>query len=251
MSDAVGDDELDDILNGALEAFEKSTEPSLPAPPESTKESDDGSRDEKRSQPTTNENQRDDADRALHEAINSLGQGLFKGDNATDDKVIGDDMKLVEEFMRGLANTLGTGDILQPGAGSEHIGNSSEGDQTRHTAERFVDSIVGSLLSEDVLKKPMMEMSTAYAKWLTENADTLPPADLSRYKEQHELIKRICEKYESGAPSSEIMDLLSKVHGTGEPPSEVIKSLDAQGDDDLSKGQAAELDKLADQCGVQ
>jgi hypothetical protein len=122
--------------------------------------------------------------------------------------------------------------------------------------EKIVESVVGELLSKEVLKGPMEEMRVAYEQWLPENESTLTATDCERYRKQNAIVGRICALYESGDDSpSAVMNLLQEMQDTGAPPSDVIRQL-GDCDDSLSQngsgpgGPLADLEKLA-KCPVQ
>jgi peroxin-19 len=122
--------------------------------------------------------------------------------------------------------------------------------------EKIVESVVGELLSKDVLKGPMEEMRVAYEQWLPENESTLTATDCERYRKQNAIVGKICALYESGNDNpSAVMNLLQEMQDTGAPPSEVIRQL-GDSDDSVSQngsgpgGPLADLEKLA-KCPVQ
>lgn len=265
MSEEFDDDELDGILDGALEAFD---ETSLTATPAKLEKDDEREAEEAPNPGNTPAVQipeegatppvDGETSRAFEEALNALGE-LGVGQGEPDKDVTEDDMKLVEEFMKSLSNM--TSSLGNPGkssgVGPGDSGDAGGADATTNGSsappgvENLVDSIVGHLLSEDVLKAPMIQMRAAYADWLPKQAESLSAEELGRYSRQQELVNEICEKYEAKASSSEIMELLSKMQETGAPPDMVLKNLDAGAPGVGPALQAAELDKFADLCGVQ
>lgn len=271
MADDLEEDELDGILDGALEAFDAAapqhtsshkslpqsnasllSKPTISTPlntPTKTSSSDNEtpSSEKRPSGRAVGACGDDDTGRALEDALKELEEKSFDQGDAADD-VMEADMKLVEEFMKSLSS-LGTANM--DSANATMSGETSSSRNNRQPGvETLVNSIVGHLLSEDVLKSPMIQMRAAYEQWLPNNKESLSAQDLDRFSRQKELVEEICEKYESNADSSEIMELLSEMQKTGAPPDMVLKDLDDGGE--AAQGlQGAELDKLADSCGMQ
>lgn len=269
----VEEQDLDSILDDALEAFEQV--PPVNRLGEDVEEAplvDDQpplqhSREENAPSPVAD----DDAGRALEDALRALGQ--LGVSNNSDDANSGDvteaDMKLVEEFITSLGESLsglGTADFLGgtptntssngnantststgtgngPGTSADIINrdastSSSEattnGTSTKRAGEqpiveKLVDSIVGHLLSEDILKAPMLQMRAAYADWLPRNEEKLSTQDSRRFRRQQQLVEQICQHYENGGNVTEIMELLSHMEETGALPDEVMKQLSTAG----------------------
>lgn len=131
--------------------------------------------------------------------------------------------------------------------------------------EKIVETVVGELLSKDVLKGPMEQMRDAYARWLPEREDKLSSAELTRFRKQRVIVERICATFErTDCKTADILNLLQEMQDTGAPPAEVMRQI---GDDETtgngsssssghgaSNGERvdvnAELDKLAN-CPVQ
>ncbi|XP_012270920.1 peroxisomal biogenesis factor 19 [Orussus abietinus] len=92
----------------------------------------------------------------------------------------------------------------------------------------FMQGIMQSLLSKDVLHRPLSELVQRYPSWLEEKKDTLPPADLERYKKQLDLLLKICAELEkekeddSEAVKKQQFEtkftLMQEMHNCGQPP---------------------------------
>jgi Pex19 protein family len=121
--------------------------------------------------------------------------------------------------------------------------------------ERIVESVVGELLSRDVLKGPMEQMRDAYAAWLPANEDSVGDTEAARFRKQESIVQRICTLYDGDACSTTaVMALLQEMQDTGAPPTDVMKQI-SDGDDGGSgagggDGAATELEKLVN-CPVQ
>lgn len=273
MTDEIPDEELDGILDGALEAFEDAPKP------KSMSTANEGATDvsattlQKSEASSSNASEdarigpelKDEATKAFDEAVKALGDlGINPPEGGDGDDVNEADLKLVEEFMATVGSSLGG--LGVPGAGGDGKGVAQGGESTNQSGvpgeggtaknmEKLVESIVGHLLSEDVLKAPMQQMRAAYAEWLPKHAEELSAEELGRFSKQQELVEQICDKYESGADSGVIMELLSKMQETGSPPADVMKGLSADGENGEVPGLPGmpppELDKMIESCGMQ
>lgn len=56
----------------------------------------------------------------------------------------------------------------------------------------FVQGMMQSLLSAEVLLPSLTELLEKYPAWLAENGDKIDAADKERYMQQQELFKKIC-----------------------------------------------------------
>lgn len=208
----------------------------------------------------------DDPGRALEDALRALSQlhaaptgenGLHShtdlSGNVDADRAEAD-MKLVEDFVTSLGeslSTLGAADVLDAAQGTRATADNADAQSTSRTqsqangtaqqqqheqkqsqpvVERLVESIVSQLLSEDVLKGPMMQMREAYAEWLPSHEQSLSDVDRKRFRRQRDLVNDICKRYEGGASSTtDIMTLLSQMQELGSPPDEVMSKLSTDG----------------------
>lgn len=253
------DEELDDILDGALDAFDDVQDITSAASKAKSSAGADVvqgiTHNQRRKEETVSNSPfgTDEANKALEEALDSLKE-LGIGQDQEKEDVVDQDMKLVEEFLTSLSSSFAGSNAQNPVNGqSANASAPSETESARNTApemEKLVDTIVGQLLSEDVLKYPMMQMRTAYEEWLPENASSLTKEEKERYTVQKQLVDQICEKYNAKADSSEIMDLLSKMQDTGSPPEAVLKKIDSASTPS-SAVETPDVDKLVEMCPMQ
>ncbi|CAJ1072851.1 peroxisomal biogenesis factor 19 [Xyrichtys novacula] len=83
----------------------------------------------------------------------------------------------------------------------------------------IMQSIMQNLLSKEVLYPSLKEITAKYPEWLDANKPNLSPEDFQRYEQQSKIMGEICklfEKEEEGAADKEstfenIMDLMQKV----------------------------------------
>lgn len=241
--------DLDSILDDALEAFDTpvdkpSNKPSVhtgavdeaeDAPDVPSRTGTGGTQTREEVAPQAGD---DETSRALEDALRALGElgAPADGEQPSGADVSESDMKLVEEFVTTLGESLsglGATDFLSGLGGSQTAGRPDGGRADGKTeppvVEKLVESIVGHLLSEDVLKGPMLQMRSAYASWMPANEKQLSPQDRQRFARQQELVEQICQKYEQGVAVTEIMELLTFMQETGAPPDEVMNQLSTTG----------------------
>ncbi|KAJ6596057.1 Peroxisomal biogenesis factor 19 [Pseudolycoriella hygida] len=96
----------------------------------------------------------------------------------------------------------------------------------------FVQGMMQSLLSAEVLLPSLKELLEKYPVWLAENGDKIDPADKERYVKQQELFKVICADLEQEKPTDsaevksdrfkKVLDNMKKLHDYGQPPAELV-----------------------------
>lgn len=142
----------------------------------------------------------------------------------------GDIDKLTRELEALLASG-GVADADHRGSGSSANGSGS-GDVPPGGGnfEKVVQSVVGELLSEDVLRSPMEQMHAAFGDWLPANRAALPDSDVARYEKQADIVGQICAEYKrSGTDTARVMALLHEMQETGAPPPAVMEKLGNDG----------------------
>jgi len=98
----------------------------------------------------------------------------------------------------------------------------------------FVQGMMQSLLSAEVLLPSLKELLEKYPVWLAENGDKIDPADKERYLKQQELFKVICADLEQEKPTDspevkserfkKVLDNMKKLHEYGQPPAELVEA---------------------------
>eukprot|EP00244_Chara_vulgaris_P012012 TRINITY_DN6169_c0_g1_i8.p1 TRINITY_DN6169_c0_g1~~TRINITY_DN6169_c0_g1_i8.p1 ORF type:complete len:342 (-),score=57.57 TRINITY_DN6169_c0_g1_i8:426-1451(-) len=90
----------------------------------------------------------------------------------------------------------------------------------------LMETMIKQLLSKEVLHAPMMEISERYPVWLEANKSKISEEDYSRYAKQLDLMKKLCEMYDTCPEDFEkIMELMQQMQDCGNPPSEIMKEL--------------------------
>lgn len=112
--------------------------------------------------------------------------------------------------------------------------------------QSMVDTMMHQLLSKEILHEPMKEIGERYPKWLEAKRDSISTKDFKRYSDQYELIKQLCKVYDTEPDNFEkIVELMQKMQECGQPPSDIVQEL-APGLDLGGEGGQALNELLAD-----
>ena len=131
-----------------------------------------------------------------------------------------------EDFMTQMIN-----EIAQAGGGD---GNSEE------SFNNMLLGMMEQLTNKDILYEPMKELDTKFPAWLAERepgqpkAETISDTDRTKYKEQHELVQAIVERFEKPTYSDDkpedrkfIVEKMQKMQAAGAPPSDLVGDMGA------------------------
>lgn len=94
--------------------------------------------------------------------------------------------------------------------------------------QSMVDGVMRQLLSKEVLYEPLREISSKYPEWLEKNGSKISKEDHARYSLQLECIQRLCAVYESSNALSgfdDVLHLMQEIQSCGQPPEDIIKEL--------------------------
>ncbi len=176
------DDDLDDLLDEALNDFER--EESRPPPPPPSVSSSSSSAVSSSSAPV------DDMKKEIEETL--------------------DKMQLppeMDEFRRALLSSFQSMASMAeaPSNSAETAAPGGEDDSA------MMEAFLKDVLSKDVLYEPFREMRDKYPAWLAANRDKLPTDELSRFEKQSVLLVQICAAYESNANFDTIAILMEQV----------------------------------------
>ncbi|XP_014234654.1 peroxisomal biogenesis factor 19 [Trichogramma pretiosum] len=96
----------------------------------------------------------------------------------------------------------------------------------------FMQGMMQSLLSKDVLYPSMKDLIDKYPAWLDENREKLSPEELARYEKQLMLMQKVCQELETEKEddSEEIkkkrfettLSLMQEMQTCGQPPQDLI-----------------------------
>ncbi|XP_046382487.1 peroxisomal biogenesis factor 19 [Ischnura elegans] len=272
------DEELNNLLESALEDFDAPSKSSEVKPTESKSDAPQGDVDPLGSMWTE-----EFIKQATSQFEQSLQSILTTGANGGEE--MGDTLQKIaqaaakaaseesteQDFSAAIAQTLknlseGSHNLQSPmsdedlmkmfgsmGLGGEDSSFPSDGDFLP-----ILQTMMQSLLSKDVLLPALQDMVEKYPGWLEENKSKLADSEFQKYSQQLELMKKVCEDLnkEQESDSDEvkkerferILDLMQKMQDCGQPPKELIGDLnsivqfDEQG--------TPKLPGLSNQCSV-
>lgn len=218
------------------------------------------------------------ADAALAAAATAAADGGGEGDGGKmpSEAEIDQLTRDLEALLRTEGGNLGAGAAPDAAQGEEADGRDIEipaGDSSNNTSRadgtadgapasgsaggeefnKIVESVVGELLSKEVLEGPMEQMRDAYGEWLPQNVESLNKEEAERYRKQADIVNRICTEYgKDDSKMANVMALLTEMQSTGSPPQAVMAKL-GTGDDASSGDAAKNLDTLLNpaDCPVQ
>uniref|UniRef100_A0A8C4SV93 Peroxisomal biogenesis factor 19 n=1 Tax=Erpetoichthys calabaricus TaxID=27687 RepID=A0A8C4SV93_ERPCA len=239
------DNELEELLDSALDDFEKAKPSSNVPSPAGTSDVSSGASGSSEKCPTLLEDQqffealfegefanqaREEFDRAMKELAQEEPQLVeqFKKLSEAAGKV-GSDASSQQEFTSCLKDTLSglakNADELQSsGIVGEDLVRALEGLRLSEGSEDggedanilpIMQTIMQNLLSKEVLYPSLKEIKEKYPEWLNVHKDSLSPADFKRYEQQHILMGEICRHFENEGENSfeNILELIQQSPG--------------------------------------
>ncbi|XP_075049430.1 peroxisomal biogenesis factor 19 [Mixophyes fleayi] len=254
MAGAGGEDkELDELLDSALDDFEKTGRPppaaepdAQPAVPEKTPV--DAAKDplftsqEKFFQELFSSELAAQATEEFEKAMKELAEEephlveQFQKLSEAAGKV-GSDETSQQEFTSCLKETLtglakNANDLQNTSLPEEELTRAMDGlgvdyEDKEGSILPFMQNIMQNLLSKEVLYPSLKEITDKYPEWLNTHRDSLPAEEYQKYQEQHNLMGRICRQFESEQPGEEaarfetVMDLMQQLQELGHPPKEL------------------------------
>ncbi|KAJ3922248.1 Pex19 protein family-domain-containing protein [Lentinula edodes] len=124
------------------------------------------------------------------------------------------------ESLQGLLNSL-------KDLGLDDLGADGDGVEDEAELASFLESMMGQLMSKDVLYEPVKELNEKAANPPT----ALSPADQTRYEKQYDCVKRIVAIFddpsykEGGSEGAKIVDLMGQLQTYGNPPESIMGSV--------------------------
>ncbi|XP_012670853.1 peroxisomal biogenesis factor 19 [Clupea harengus] len=152
---------------------------------------------------------------------------------------VGSDVASQQEFTSCLKDTLSglakNADYLQSsGLAGEDLAKTLEGLGLDDNGEGggedgnilpIMQSIMQNLLSKEVLYPSLKEITEKYPEWLNSNKESLPPEEFNRYEQQHKIMGDICSQFEKDGDQESafenILELMQKLQDLGQPPKEL------------------------------
>ncbi|XP_049883899.1 peroxisomal biogenesis factor 19 isoform X2 [Pectinophora gossypiella] len=107
-----------------------------------------------------------------------------------------------------------------------------EGGQDGNMFVPFMQGMMQSLLSKEVLYPSLKELVDKYPAWLAENKGKIDAAEYDRFSKQQELMLKVCAELEPEQESDPedvrrkrfetVLDLMQKMQDLGQPPTELV-----------------------------
>ncbi|CAL8343192.1 unnamed protein product [Merluccius merluccius] len=115
------------------------------------------------------------------------------------------------------------------GLGLEESGESGGGGGDDGNILPIMQSIMQNLLSKEVLYPSLKEITDKYPEWLESNKPSLSQEDYRRYQQQAQIMGDICSEFEKeGSEDTEkdgkfesILELMQRLQDLGQPPKEL------------------------------
>uniref|UniRef100_A0A453P8I5 Uncharacterized protein n=2 Tax=Aegilops tauschii subsp. strangulata TaxID=200361 RepID=A0A453P8I5_AEGTS len=100
--------------------------------------------------------------------------------------------------------------------------------------DSIVETMMKQLLSKEILYEPMKDIVEKYPKWLEDNKSKISKEEYERYGNQLELMLKLNEVYEHEPENmSKVFEIMQNMQECGQPPSDLVQ--DIVPDLDLSK----------------
>ncbi|EGN94538.1 hypothetical protein SERLA73DRAFT_188497 [Serpula lacrymans var. lacrymans S7.3] len=107
-----------------------------------------------------------------------------------------------------------------------------EGEGGEEQLQGMLETMMGQLMSKDVLYEPLKELSDKFPAYLTKNAATLSASDKSRYEAQVSCIERLLVifdapgyKDDNKEKKEEVLHAMSELQSHGSPPEDLMGPL--------------------------
>ncbi|TIA91213.1 hypothetical protein E3P81_02111 [Wallemia ichthyophaga] len=113
-------------------------------------------------------------------------------------------------------------------------------DESDENLDEILESVMGELLSKDVLYEPLKELSSKYPEYLEQNKPPkLKHEDFENYSKQFGYVKDILKVFDNdgkdgkdsndskATDKSNVLDLMTKIQECGSPPKEIIGDFDS------------------------
>ncbi|XP_027877334.1 peroxisomal biogenesis factor 19 [Xiphophorus couchianus] len=248
------DAELDELLDSALDDFDKASAASAPEPAAASSSASSGAE----KPPLLEDSKlfenlfegdmavqaREEFEKAMSELAeeeSELLQHFHKlseaaGKVGTDTASQQEFTSCLKETLRGLAKNADNlqssglaGDDLVKALEGLGLEEGGDGGGEDGNILPIMQSIMQNLLSKDVLYPSLKEITSKYPEWLETNKSTLSAEDHQRYQQQAKIMGDICKLFENEEEEAgdkertfeSIMDLMQKLQDLGQPPKEL------------------------------
>lgn len=99
----------------------------------------------------------------------------------------------------------------------------------------FMQTMMQSLLSAEVLLPSLKDLTEKYPGWLQENGEKIPKEDKERYEKQLKLMEEVCRELEKEKPEDSaeekrvrfqtVLDMMQSMQDLGQPPADLVGDL--------------------------
>lgn len=99
----------------------------------------------------------------------------------------------------------------------------------------FMQGMMQSLLSAEVLLPSLKDLSGKYPQWLAENGDKIEPQEKERFIKQQQLMELVCSELETELPTDsaevkkerfhKVLENMQKMQDLGTPPQDLVGDL--------------------------
>nr|CAB3447433.1 unnamed protein product [Digitaria exilis] len=138
------------------------------------------------------------------------------------------------EAVRGLETATGGVPSLDDEAMMEEFVKQFEEFAGAQDMDSIVETMMQQLLSKEILHEPMKDIVEKYPKWLEDNKDKISKEEYERYNNQLDLMVKLIQVYENDPENmTKIFDIMQSMQECGQPPSDLVQ--DIVPDLDLSK----------------
>lgn len=103
----------------------------------------------------------------------------------------------------------------------------------------FMQTMMQSLLSAEVLLPSLKDLTDKYPDWLRENGDKVPKEDKERYEKQLKLMEDVCRELEKEKPDDPadvkrarfqtVLEMMQSMQDLGQPPADLVGDLGGPG----------------------
>ncbi|KAG6443934.1 peroxisomal biogenesis factor 19 [Manduca sexta] len=110
--------------------------------------------------------------------------------------------------------------------------NLGEGGQDSNMFVPFMQGMMQSLLSKEVLYPSLKELLDKYPTWLVENKGKIEQSEYERFEKQEQLMQQVCAELEPEQESDpedvkkkrfeKVLELMQKMQDLGQPPTELV-----------------------------
>ncbi|KAJ4468340.1 Pex19 protein family-domain-containing protein [Lentinula aciculospora] len=128
------------------------------------------------------------------------------------------------ETLQGLLNSL-------KDLGLDDLGANGGGEEDEAELASFLESMMGQLMSKDVLYEPLKELDDKFPPFLANPPTPVSSTDQTRYEKQYECVKRIIAIFdnpsykEGGSEGAKVVDLMGELQSYGSPPESIMGSV--------------------------